>query len=920
MKHLPSTFVLICAALTSALPLVAESLKDAVADAERMIIQKYETPRARQMAEKDLDKILESDMTDEEKIAAIHVEFSSAPALSIPIQDKSALADNLASLIFRPPLQWTIHSIEIAYDIDSETKLLFSAESLFQEENSNSRDDSNGASNKTTTSKGAKTQSELDVGGDIKIKGWNPLNWFSAKAGYQWVTSGLAGIDNTKTKTSQWNERAQRALSNSYAQKAQILQNRIIRNCHLTFSISLKNNTDSVLSFKPRNVQIPIYADNEQLTYAEPETTLQEVSIFPNAYVDQMFRANLDNTKALKLIGYMCSHAPQIPLDRGQFVIGSEDGRIRNAILDSLQVETVPIRCRNMKLQIRKDNQDKPITVADAMHALNEVFEKAPFTFDSNGNCVALMDVPLEKNSDIKISVERLPVIEINGIISSAQIPSGTLNRPLSEDGIVFDIVNIVSDDEIEDVWENSSPSLQAHYVSCLKPVAEQGDGQAQHMLAMCYYKGHGVKQDNAEAVRWFSKSANQGVVDSQFMLGVCYDEGKGIAQNSFEAVKWFRKAADKGHAWAQISLGICYFDGTGVTKDLSEAAKMFRKAAEQGEACAQTNLGECYYRGNGVRQDYAEAAKWYRKAAEQGNARAQESLGECYYRGNGVRQDYAEAAKWYRKAAEQGNAGAQFILGVSYYNGNGVRQDYAEATEWYRKAAEQGNVFAQNNLGYCYVNGLGVRENKTEATKWYRKAAEQGNASAQTNLGDCYYNGIGVNKDYKEAAKWYRKAAEQGNAWAQFCFGNCCFSGNGENQDYAEAAKWYLKAAEQGNISAQMAIGACYEKGKGVPQDYEEAATWWYRAAEQGNSDAQTRLGIFYYQGQGVRENKAEAVRWFLKASDQDNIAAEVWLGMCYRYGHGVKPDINEAVKWLRKAANQGSEDAKQDLKELGY
>ena len=837
MKHLPSTFVLICAALTSALPLVAESLRDAVADAERLIIRKYETPRARQMAMDDLNRILDSDMTNEEKIAAIHAEFSSAPDLSIPIQDKSAQTDNLADLIFRPPLQWTIHSIEIAYDIDRETNLLFSAESLFQEENSKNHEVSNGSSNKTTTSVGAKTQMDLDTGGDIKIKGWNPLNWFSAKVGYQWVTSGLAGKDNTKTKTSQWNERAQRALSNNYAQKAQILQNTNIRNCHLTFSISFKNNTDSVLSFNPRNVQIPIYADNEQLTYAEPETKLPEVSIFPNAYVDQMFRANLDNTKALKLIGYMCSNAPLIPLERGQFVISSEDGMIRNAILDSINIETVPFRCRNMELQIIKYNHDKPVTVADAMHALNEVFEKKPFTFDSNGNCVALMDVPLEKKGEIKGALEKLPVIEINGCIFSSQIPSSDLNCPLSEDGIMFDVVNIVSDDEHEDVWENSSALLQSHYVSCLLQFAERGDSQAQNLLGTCYESGQGTEQDYNEAFKWYQQAANQGIASSQcalgrFYLGLITGDGKGLKIDKTEGVKWLRKAAEQEYVYAESLLGFCYLHGNGVEKSESMAEKWIHKAAEHGYFVAQYSLGNFFYDGTGVRQNYAEAVNWYRKAADYGLDVAQNMLGLCYAKGRGVREDKAEAVKWYRKAANQGYDVAQCNLGNCYYYGDGVSQDYSKAVNWYWKAAEQDCAIAFGSLGKAYLDGKGVKQDDQEAEKWLLKAAEQ-NVDCFYLLGFLYYQ----KKDYANAITWYRKAADNGDIDSQELLGVCYKDGF---NDYGEAMKWFKKAADQGNTWAQFWLGYCNEYRL---NNTTEAVRWYHKAANQGNENAKAAL-----------------------------------------------------------------------------
>ncbi len=37
-----------------------------------------------------------------------------------------------------------------------------------------------------------------------------------------------------------------------------------------------------------------------------------------------------------------------------------------------------------------------------------------------------------------------------------------------------------------------------------LRPLANQGDADAQHNLGLMYYKGQGVAQDQAVAVKWY--------------------------------------------------------------------------------------------------------------------------------------------------------------------------------------------------------------------------------------------------------------------------------------------------------------------------------------------------------------------------------------------------------------------------------
>jgi len=145
--------------------------------------------------------------------------------------------------------------------------------------------------------------------------------------------------------------------------------------------------------------------------------------------------------------------------------------------------------------------------------------------------------------------------------------------------------------------------------------------------------------------------------------LGMMYNSGEGVKQDHAEAAKWFRKAADQGDANGQFFLGMAYYSGDGVTQDYAEAVRWFRKAADQGDAFGQHALGSMYLSGLGVTQDYAETAKWVRKAADQGDAKSQSELGSMYEMGMGVTQDYAEAIKWYRMAAVQGDAKAQQLL-----------------------------------------------------------------------------------------------------------------------------------------------------------------------------------------------------------------------------------------------------------------
>ena len=164
---------------------------------------------------------------------------------------------------------------------------------------------------------------------------------------------------------------------------------------------------------------------------------------------------------------------------------------------------------------------------------------------------------------------------------------------------------------------------------------------------------------DYAQALKIFRPLAAQGNAEAQNTIGSMYHNGQGVTQDYQEALEWYRLSAAQGDAWGQYNIGFMYRNGQGVTQDYQEALKWFRLAVAQGEADAQNGIGLMYGNGQGVIQNYQEALKWYKLAAAQGNAAAQNNIGMMYHNGLGVAQNHQEALKWYRLSAEQGQPNA---------------------------------------------------------------------------------------------------------------------------------------------------------------------------------------------------------------------------------------------------------------------
>jgi hypothetical protein len=146
--------------------------------------------------------------------------------------------------------------------------------------------------------------------------------------------------------------------------------------------------------------------------------------------------------------------------------------------------------------------------------------------------------------------------------------------------------------------------------------------------------------------------AAKGGDAAAQYRLGEMYDLGRGVKQDYAQAVKWYRAAAEQGQAEAQFALAEMYKNGDGVAKDMSEAVHWYQRAADQGEPRAQLLLGVLYESGVGVPMDNPRAAEWYRRSAEQGDARAQMLLANLYAVGQGVPRNAVAAYALYTVSA----------------------------------------------------------------------------------------------------------------------------------------------------------------------------------------------------------------------------------------------------------------------------
>ena len=137
-----------------------------------------------------------------------------------------------------------------------------------------------------------------------------------------------------------------------------------------------------------------------------------------------------------------------------------------------------------------------------------------------------------------------------------------------------------------------------------LRLAADQGDAGGQRNLALCYYEGWGVPQDQARRPPGTRKPPQQGDGDAQDMLSWMKLVGGGCDQSTIDgARRWAEKAAAQGKAAAMARLGDIHHNALGVERDPAQAARGGAGGAPR--PCRSANhAGGGHLAGMGVERD----------------------------------------------------------------------------------------------------------------------------------------------------------------------------------------------------------------------------------------------------------------------------------------------------------------------------
>jgi TPR repeat protein len=162
---------------------------------------------------------------------------------------------------------------------------------------------------------------------------------------------------------------------------------------------------------------------------------------------------------------------------------------------------------------------------------------------------------PGEKQSSVSLPLSHLIILVVAGVLILGVV-SGALGYILApwiqtrlreHRGTSMQTVLASSKPPTSDTPASSTPAVETASLDQLRQMAEDGNPAAENAFGLRYATGDGVKLNESEAVRWFTRAAEQGNVAAQSKLGAIYFGGRGVPQDLTQAYFWMLLARASG-------------------------------------------------------------------------------------------------------------------------------------------------------------------------------------------------------------------------------------------------------------------------------------------------------------------------------------------------------------------------------------
>ena len=285
-------------------------------------------------------------------------------------------------------------------------------------------------------------------------------------------------------------------------------------------------------------------------------------------------------------------------------------------------------------------------------------------------------------------------------------------------------------------------------------------DWAGQLCMGNMLYAGVVVAKDQAQAFKWYAKSADQGCAPAQYQLAWMYWYGTGVPEDKMLAVDWLKKVVAQGVPEAQAMLGEIYLINDTPVTDVPQGLQLLNKAIQGGSLNAMQLLGSLHLRGEQVNVDLLKARQFLEQAAERNYLPAKTSLCEYYLKLND-KEKLPQIITQLQSAVDQQSQNAMYLLGTVYRD---HLRDPVRAVELLKQAADLKDPNSNFELGHMYDTGQDVPKDSVQAFNHFRQAAMNGHSKAQFRLGLMYLRDRHTFKDLRLARYWLGKAAEKGH------------------------------------------------------------------------------------------------------------------------------------------------------------
>lgn len=402
---------------------------------------------------------------------------------------------------------------------------------------------------------------------------------------------------------------------------------------------------------------------------------------------------------------------------------------------------------------------------------------------------------------------------------------------------------------------------------------------------------------------------AREGNVEAQYLLGRLYEQGDGVAKDTAEAKRLYNQAAAKGHKLAGERLAIF---GSAQSGEESVALGWYLPAAKQGDTDAQYNLGYMYETGWGVSTNEKEAVRWYHEAANSGHDQAQLRLGMMYIVGAGVTASKATGIDWLRKSAASGSRIAQRIVQELFDAADGDSLDATKIIGGLRRVIDEGDKRALGTLTASLEAARGRHAGASADSA--SRVADSGGRAAKSEAPVPSRPPVRAPVQSLSFSESSTQAVEEAPVLSP-AQSNLRATPEPASSDENTRFRTAQMGATQGKADAQFDLAVAYVAGRGVRLDQQEALNWFKQAAAKGHDGALTYMQLWDDQLESSSAGGTVAVSWLKEGARRWELDALFRLGYLFETGNGVTPSIIEATKWYRLAAGEGHSEARRRL-----